>query len=47
MLKNSFVARFLVFAALVTVLSIVGSVAMKFVAMHGPEGLQAVVGAGT
>lgn len=44
---QSFPARFVLFVALVTVASIVGTIAIKLVAAHGPAGLQAVVGAGT
>ena len=44
---KSFVARFLLFGLVVTLLSIVGSIAIKFVAMYVPsEGLRSVVGAG-
>ena len=44
----SFPARFLLFGALVTVLSIVGSIVAKYIAAQpwAPEGLRSVIGAG-
>lgn len=44
---SSFALRFLLFVVVVTLASIVGTIAIKMLAAHGPAGLQAVVGAGT
>lgn len=44
---DSFVVRFLAFALLVTVLSLVGTIVAKYLAAYGPQGLQDVVGAGS
>lgn len=45
MLETSFIARFLLLALVVALMSIVGGVMLRYVAQWLPEGAQAVVGA--
>lgn len=47
MFSQSFLLRFFAFALLVTLLSLVGTIAVKYAAAWGPQGLQDVVGAGS
>lgn len=46
MLNEQFAVRFLIFVVLITLVSVIGHIGLKYLIAHtGPSGLQAAVGA--